>query len=310
MFLLVAYMVRARGFRPAEARIRYLTSRQDLVVENTGEGATLLKRDASSIPALSRFLNTSGYAERWAEDLERADARLRPGEYFMVRVALAIVAGAVVAIMGRSAVALALALPVGAMAYMMPAYWLRFRVQRRTHKINGQLVETIALLSNSLRAGFAFGQAVDVASKRMGPPISVELNRMLLDINLGSTAEDALLSMNRRVNSDDLDMVVTAILIQRSTGGNLAEVLESVTETIRERERIQGEIKTFTASQRLTGWILSLWPAGLALLFYALAPGVTSLLWKTSIGLVLLGIWVMLNTLGIVTIRRILDIDI
>ena len=166
------------------------------------------------------------------------------------------------------------------------------------------------LVANAQRAGFAFSQGVDVAAKRVGPPMSVELNRMMLDVNLGSSVEDALTAMNDRIGSDDLDMVITAILIQRNTGGNLAEVLDNVSETMRDRERIQGEIKTMTSSQRLAGLILSGWPAVIGLIFFAINPGMMSLMWTTSIGLVLLGLWLVLNFLGFFTIRRILDIDI
>lgn len=310
VFMMFAYAVRARMLRPSEARIRYLTPRQDLVVEKVADGKALLKRDASSIPAFSRMLGASGYAARWALELERAEVKLRPSEYLMVRLMLGLVAAAFITLLGRSAIAFVVGIPIGAIMYMMPAYWLRLKTQRRTDKINAQLVETITLIGNALRAGFAFAQAVDVAAKRMGPPMSVELNRMLLDVNLGSTVEDALSAMSQRIGGDDVDMVVTAILIQRNTGGNLAEVLEQVTTTMRDRERIQGEIKTMTSSQRLTGWVLSLWPVTLGLLFYVVSPATTSMLWKSQTGLFLLGIWVVLNFLGVYSLRRILSIDI
>lgn len=166
------------------------------------------------------------------------------------------------------------------------------------------------LISNAQRAGFAFSQGIDVATKRIGPPMSVELNRMLLDMNLGASTEAALHAMNERIGSDDVHMVVTAILIQRQTGGNLAEVLDHVTETMRDRDRILGEIKTLTSSQRLTGFVLSLWPMALALVFLAINPDMMSLMWTTDAGLVMLGTWIVLNAAGFFAIRRILDIDI
>jgi tight adherence protein B len=215
-----------------------------------------------------------------------------------------------ITLFGRNVIALLVAIPVAVMVYMLPAYWVGFRIQRRLNKINAQLVETITLITNGIRAGFAFGQSVDAAAGRVGPPISVEFNRMLLDVNLGASMEEALTAMRDRIGSEDVDMLVTAILIQRNTGSNLVEVLESVTETMRDRERIQGEIKTMTSQQRLAGWILSLWPAGLGLLFFAINPSMMSIMWSTGLGIVLLVIWAVLNILGIVTIRRILDIDI
>jgi tight adherence protein B len=213
-------------------------------------------------------------------------------------------------LIGRNALTFMIGAIAAVAAFMIPAVWLRVKVSRRIAKINAQLVETITLIANAQRAGFAFAQGVDVAAKRVGPPMSTELNRLLLDMNLGSSTETALMAMNERIGSDDVDMVITAILIQRQTGGNLAEVLENVTETMRDRERIAGEIKTLTASQRLTGWILSFWPLVLGLLFFAINPSMTSLLWTTGAGIVLLVIWAVLNTLGIFTIRRILNIDI
>lgn len=310
VFLLCAYMIRARAFAPGESRIRGLTPRDEVRVEAGRGGQAVLRRSASSIPALRRMLDTGGYTARWAFELERADVKLRPGEYLLVRLVLGVFAFGIIALVGRSAPAVVVGLPVGAMVYMLPAYWLRQRTAGRIRKINNQLVETVALMANSLRAGFAFGQGIDVAAKRVGPPMSVELNRLLLDINLGAATEDALLSFNERIGSDDVDMVVTAILIQRSSGGNLAEVLENVTETMRERERLHGEVKTMTSQQRLTGWILSVWPALVGLLFFAISPARMTLLWTTTPGLVLLGIWVVLNTLGIITLQRILRVDI
>jgi len=309
VFLLAAYAIRARALTPAESRLRFLTPRRDVRIEADEQGA-ILRRSASSIPAVTRLLTRRGYAERWAYDLERAGLSLRPGEYFLIRAMLAVVTFAVVFVVARNALAFVIGIALAVVAYMLPAFWLKMRVSRRIGALEKQLVETITLIANAQRAGFAFSQGVDVAAKRVGPPMSVELNRMLLDVNLGASTEDALMAMNERVGSDDLDMVITAILIQRQTGGNLAEVLDNVTETMRDRERIQGEIKTLTASQRLTGMILSAWPLVLGLLFAAINPSMTSLMWTTTPGIVLLCIWATLNFLGFITLRKILDIDI
>ncbi len=309
-FLLAVYTIRARQLRPSEVRLQDLGPSRAVRIETDDDGRPMLRRNASSIPALSRMLNARGHAQRWAIDLERAGLTLRPGEYFIMRVMFGALAAAVVTLIGRNPVAFLVSLLVGLVVFMLPAVWLRMRVRSRINKINSQLVEAITLIASAQRAGFAFAQGVDVAAKRVGPPMSVELNRMLLDINLGASTESALTAMNDRIQSDDVDMVVTAILIQRQTGGNLAEVLDNVTETMRDRERIHGEIKTLTSSQRFTGWVLSLWPAVLALGFFAISPSIMSLLWTTGGGLVLLGLWFVLNLMGIFTIQRILDIDI
>jgi tight adherence protein B len=309
VFLVLAYLVRARGPQAPETRLRHLAPREAVAVQTGADGNAVLRR-RGRLRIFAPLIDRNRYAARWALELERADAKMRPGEYFLLRLALAAAIAVVVSLVGRNAAAVVVGLAAGGVAYMVPAFWLRIRARRRLRQIEAQLVETISLISNALRAGFAFAQAVDLTAKRVGPPISVELGRALLDINLGASAEDALTAMNERIGSDDLDIVVTAILIQRNAGGNLAEVLDNVCETMRDRERIRGEIRTMTTQQQFTGWVLSFWPATLGLIFFAINPSMTALLWTTSAGLVLLGIWAGLNTVGIVAIRRILDIDI
>jgi tight adherence protein B len=279
-------------------------------VGRSSDTQQLLRGSASGIPVLAKMLDRRNYSARWTDELERAGLSLRPGEYFLMRVIIAVVTLMFFALIGRSPLWFVVGACVGVVAFMVPAFWVRMRINRRVRAINAQLAETVTLIANGLRAGFAFAQGVDVATKRMGPPISTEFNRMLLDVNLGASTEEALRAMNERVGSEDMDMVITAILIQRNTGGNLAEVLESVTSTMRDRERIRGEINTLTASQRFTGWVLCAWPLVIALGFFAIAPSVTSLLWTTEAGRVLLAIWITLNVLGVYTIRRVLDIDI
>jgi tight adherence protein B len=307
-FCLLAYMVRVYAMKPQEARKKTLSPAHNVQVETSGQGVSLLRKDSSAV--VSRALSTSAYATRWQFQLDRAGVNLRPSEYFLLRVILALMTVVVISAIGRNTLSFIVSVLIAAAAYMLPAIWVNLKTTRRIRAIEGQLVETITLISNALRAGFAFAQGVDVAAKRAGPPISVELNRMLLDINLGMSTEDALTSMNNRIGSEDLDMVVTAILIQRNSGGNLAEVLESVAETMRDRERIKGEIKTLTSSQRFTGWVLSLWPICIAFLFFLINPGIMSLMWTTQAGVVLLFIWAGLNLLGIIALQKILSIDI
>ena len=117
---------------------------------------------------------------------------------------------------------------------MLPMFWVRMRKARRQAKITSQLVETLHLLANALRSGFAFNQAIEAAAKQMDPPIQDELNYFLRDTSLGARPDDALAAMVVRSGSLDLEMLVTTLLVQRTTGGNLSEVLDNVAETIRE----------------------------------------------------------------------------
>lgn len=306
---LFTFVVRAQALRPAESRLHRLSASQQVRLDASGDGS-ILRRNPSSIPAVGRLLTNRGYATQWSSDLERAGLTLRPVEYLLIRLFLSTVAFLIVLLLLSNPLGLVIACVAGGAAFMLPAMWVGMRIKRRVKGIEAQLVETLTLMANSQRAGFAFAQAVELAAQRTGPPISIELNRMLLDLNLGASTEDALIGMNERVRSEDLDLVVTAILIHRQTGGNLAEILDNVTETMRDRERIRGEIKTLTASQRLSGAILSGWPVLLGLFFTAMNPGTMSLMWTTLPGIIILSVMLSLNLAGYLTIRRILAIDI
>ena len=193
---------------------------------------------------------------------------------------------------------------------MLPSVLLRYYRSRRQKAINAQLAEMLSLLSNSLRSGFAFTQAVELAAKQMGPPITEELERFLHDISLGAPTDVALQQMADRTGSYDLDMMVSSIMIQRNTGGNLSEILDNVADTIRERERLLGEIRALTSSQRFTGLVLSVYPIFLGALFFALAPGTWKILFYSELGRILLISAGVLQVMGMVTIRRILALEV
>jgi tight adherence protein B len=270
-----------------------------------------LRRAASSIPGLRDRLANSAWAQRTALDLASAGLSLRVGEYVLLRALLATLGFVVPWVLSGAAVAgLIAGLALALTGIIAPALYVQMRKRRRRHAIERQLVEALTHIANAMRAGFALLQAIDSAARRLQPPLAEELARLVTDVNLGRTLEDALADLNERVGSYDLDMVVTAIIIQRRTGGNLSEVLDNVAETMRERDRVRGEIRVLTAQQRLAGWILSVWPVVLAAIFSLMNPDVMSNLWTTPVGLVLLIGAAFLQLLGFLTIRRIVNIDI
>ena len=166
------------------------------------------------------------------------------------------------------------------------------------------------MISNALRAGFAFQHGMDMVAKQMEPPICDEFTRATLDMNVGASVEDALYGMIERADSEDMNLIVTAVLVQRQSGGNLSEILETVGETMRERERLTGEVKTMTSQQRFSGTILTLWPIAILGLFSLFSWHSTSILFTTTAGLVLLGVGGAMQLMGYYTIRKILDIEI
>ena len=179
-----------------------------------------------------------------AEQLQRADLKLRPSEYFMIQLGSGILVG-LIAYWRWGLIFGGLFL----LGYLAPGFYVKYRVGQRLKKFNNQLGDTIAMLANSLRSGYSMLQSMDLVGREMAPPISDEFQRVTREVGLGLTPEEALANLVRRINSMDLELMVTAINVQREVGGNLAEILDIIANTIRERVKLQGEIKTLTAQQ-------------------------------------------------------------
>jgi tight adherence protein B len=181
-------------------------------------------------------------------------------------------------------------------------------------KFDEQLVEALSLVANALRSGFGFLQSMDLAAGQLKDPLAIEFKRTINDINVGASFEDALLALNQRVRSKDLDIAITAILIQRTVGGNLSEILETVAMTMRERARIRGELKTLTAQQKMSGYIVGGLPiviiGALLLIGQLLGDTYMQTLFTEPAGRIALVAAGMLEGLGIMIIRKILAIDV
>jgi tight adherence protein B len=173
-----------------------------------------------------------------------------------------------------------------------------------------QLVDFLTMTANAMRAGHSFLQALELAAREMPDPIGLELRRTLREVSLGLTLEEALLRMVERLPSADLDLLMTAVMIQRQVGGDLASILDNIASTIRERQRIKAEVRTLTAQGRLSGWVISLLPIVLALLLNQLNPSYMRLLWTHPIGVMLLGCSAVSMALGIFFTNRIIRIDV
>lgn len=301
-------VTRPRG--PAvEQRIRRLSDEP----ETANRGLSwdeLRRRGPSSLPLLRDFLLQSDWAQRITLEIEQAGLRLRVGEYIIGRFALAFLAFVGISLAGRSTASLILGIGCAGIAFMLPAMWLNGERERRREKIARQLPEAAQMIANSMRAGFAFQHGFEIVAEQMEPPIADEFARAKVDMSVGSSIEEALQGLLARVDTDEMNLVVTAVLVQRTAGGNLSEILETVAEQIRERDRLSGEVKTMTAQQRFSGLVLSLWPVLLLGAFSLLNWDQTSLLFTTNAGLILLAIGAGLQLLGFITIRRIVDVEI
>jgi len=263
------------------------------------------------IPLISSLLSGRSWTDEMAEKLEHADVRLTVSEFLTARILIALLLSLIpLVLIGTTAlgiVAMAVAMLIG---YVLPGKYLSFARDRRIRKLENQLIEALTMLSNSLKAGFGLMQSFDLAAKQLEHPIATELRRTLYDINVGSTTEAALLAMAERSGSRDLEIVVTAMLIQQSTGGNLGEILDNVNHTMRERIRIRGEIKTLTSQQMLTGLVIGALPFFMALAFTLMSPDYMTPLLTTGIGRIMLVGAGILEMFGIFIIKQILNIEV
>ncbi len=252
-------------------------------------------------------LVNANIVSKWTNDLERAGLTLNVREYFILRVTVSLVLVGVGFVFAPIQVLALLGVPAG---WWAVGFWLKRRILGRQRKLESQLVELLQMLASGLRAGFGLMQAVESASDQLTPPISIELRRFIRDTAMGASVESALANLNERVGSSDWDIVITAILIQRSVGGNLAEILDNVANTMRERVRIKNEIRTLTSQQRMTGYVIGGIPIGLGIVFSMINWDFMSLMFTESVGRMMLGAGAVLWTIGFMIIRKIVDIEV
>ena len=192
----------------------------------------------------------------------------------------------------------------------IPDLYANIKKTGRLNSLTQQLPEALHIISNSLRAGYSFPQAMSVVSKEMAAPIGEELARVIWENRMGKPLEEALHNLGERVESDDLNLVITALQIQNQIGGNLAEILNNISHTLRERIRIKNEIKTLTAQGRLSALIIILLPLAVACFLMIMNPEYMLVLVHETLGLVLLGAAVLLQLVGILIIRKIVAIEV
>jgi tight adherence protein B len=272
--------------------------------------AKLKQRSYSGVPVVSAFLSQFKGSEKVALHLERAGMPLRVGEYYMIRWGVGALFFVIPLVFGPSLFILGICAVMGVVGYMLPAVYIGNKRKGRMNAINGQLVDVLGMVSNSLKSGYGLMQSFEFASKQMDGPLPTELRRMLREANLGMSAEDALNALGDRIDSKDMDMVLTAINIQRAVGGNLAEVLDQVAFTMRERERIRGEIATLTSQQRMTGIVIGALPIIMFALFMVMNPPYMSLLFTETVGKIMLVSAIVLEFLGYLSIKKLMAIEV
>lgn len=267
---------------------------------------------------LDEALSERGFFEPIRKRIAMADLKLRVSEYIILQVLAAFVlAGVAHFIFSLSIIIVAILFIVG---LRLPRMYIGYAANKRLQAFENQLSDTLNLWVNALRSGYSVLQGMEAIATELPPPVSREFERVVQEVRLGLGLPQALANMLRRVPSEDLDLIITAVNIQREVGGNLAEILDVISHTIRERVRIKGEIRTLTAQGRLTGWIISLLPIGLGVMLYSINPEYGSQLIVREEPFIIPGVlpcgWLVLGVggfmilMGALAVRKIVDIEV
>ena len=254
------------GQETFEERFDPLTGRRsspDAELSSGGEGGPSAGKMLAG--AVEKAFVRKGYGDKVRESLSRADLKFTVGEFMIVRMGTTFLGIGVGYLAGiTNTLITGFPLPfaiVGAfLGYLAPRIWVSRRASGRLAAFNSQLPDTVALLANGLRSGNSVAQAMSLAAREAPAPTSIEFGRVVVEMSLGINPEDALASLTRRVPSEDLDMMVTAMNVSAQVGGNLAEVLDKIGETIRQRVRLKGDVETLTAQQQGAGQLVSMLP--------------------------------------------------
>jgi tight adherence protein B len=235
------------------------------------------------------------------EDLARAGLNITAPEYLLIRIG-AVATGALIGIF-RFGISIG-PIILGVIAFLIPPLIVSYLQRRRQNLFNDQLTGMLQLLSNSLKTGYAIDRALETVASKSRAPVSTEFERVTTEITLGTSVEDALSALLLRINSPDLEFIVTAILLHVRVGGNLAEVLDTISDTLRDRLQTKRDMSVLTAQSRASATIITGLPILLALGLYVFVPGYFAPMTSTFVGFVLLGFAALLVVVGNVLIRR------
>ena len=306
LILIFLLEYRSRSRRALARRMRYYAGEMD-TQEKPKEQKTLSERFKALLQDGRRLLSNIRHARGLDLRMQKAGIPLLGTEFLVLVVfsmAVAFVVGYFVSLQLLVGVLVAVGVAMAEWIYVL------IRIDRRESAFTNQLGDCLTMVANAMRAGFSFLQAMDLISKEMEPPISDEFRHVMRDINLGASLERALEDMDRRVNSPDYSLVVTAVLIQQQVGGDLAHILDTISETIQDRIRMRREVKTLTAQGRMSGWVLVALPLFTGLLINFISPGYMEPLLKEKAGQIAICLAIVMDIIGYLVIQKIVNIDV
>lgn len=298
-----------QGRRIVEKRVNKIASKKSgltlqLQEKNKERKSSILKRavDGNGKQSVQRkkLMNTI------FNELILADIMMKPEEFCIIWIVLTFVPAGLAALFQLGLMPSATLAVIGAFA---PVIFIKVKKDKRKKAFEAQLGDTLIMMCNGLRSGFSFNQVMENVANDMPPPIGIEFGRVCNEIRYGATMEEALNSMCERVKSADLLLVVSAVLIQRTTGGNLSEILSTISDTIRERIKIKGEINSITAQGRMSGLIIGALPIGIAAILMVVNPEYMSTFFTTTAGNIMLIVSVVMEIVGFFAIRKVVTVE-
>jgi tight adherence protein B len=300
---LAYFQERAQFRQTVDARVERLLRSS---VAGRDEQLRILRDEVlAELSPIHRFILKSSWGNALYRLIEQADASLRVSQLLVLCLGLGMLGGAISWWLPGSII---VTMIIGGLLGAAPFWVLNMMRHRRMEQFLDQLPEALDLITRALRAGHAFTSALQTVATEMPDPIAKEFRRAFEEGNLGLSLKASLEHLSERVPLVDLRLCVTAILIQRETGGNLAEILESIATVIRERFKILGQVKVYTAQGKMTGWVIGLLPFALAFYMYILNPDYIKLLSTHPMGKMMLMTGLTLQAVGVLIIKRIIDI--
>ena len=304
-WLLFGTAIRAKSDRAMAARMASAARPSTHATPAPDPGTGWIPASVTSFG--KRFADSRGFGGRLDAELEAAGVSIRSGEFVVISVGAALLGVVLGAALLHKPI---LALAIGAGAGLGPWLALRMAMKKRAEKLREQLPDVLTIMASSLRAGHSFMQALDTVAREVPQPAATEFQRVVAEVRLGRPGEDALDALAERVGSDDFRWAVLAVNIQREVGGNLAEILDNVADTLRERAMMRRQIQVLTAEGRLSAWVLALLPCAIGLYMFAANPDYIGLLVTTRIGIIMLISAGCLLGVGVAWMRKIVNIDV
>ncbi|WKY45709.1 type II secretion system F family protein [Eubacteriaceae bacterium ES2] len=280
------------------AKRQLMEKRMSPLLESGNKELEILKRSRQKRSKVKLF-------KRIANDLAMSGIMIRPIEFLLVWLSMAVMPSLIVFMISQN---LIVALILSGIGLMLPPLYVKKKRTKRVELFEQQLVEAIGIMSSCLKSGLTFQQALVSIAIEMPDPISEEFSRIVRELKLGSTIEDSLMRLSDKIGSQNFMMMVSAILIQRQTGGNLSEILMNISGTIKERFKIKNEIKVLTATARTSGLVVGLMPVAVILIFLVFNAEYVTVFFESSLGIGMIVAGILMEIIGYLFIRKIVNI--